>query len=56
MHGFPPRQGLYDPRNEHDACGLGFVAQRRGVRSHDILRQSLRLLENLAHRGGGGGG
>ncbi|MGE3843952.1 MAG: glutamate synthase large subunit, partial [Vicinamibacterales bacterium] len=47
----PPRQGLYDPRFEHDACGVGFVAHIKGQRSHDILRKALRLLVNLEHRG-----
>ena len=54
MHGLPPRQGLYDPAHEHDACGLGFVAHIRGARSHSILEQSLELLENLSHRGAAG--
>jgi len=47
----PPRQGLYDPANEHDACGVGFVANVKGHKSHDIVRQGLRILENLTHRG-----
>ncbi|MFA7386879.1 MAG: hypothetical protein WCZ87_04375, partial [Thiohalobacteraceae bacterium] len=47
----PPKQGLYDPRNEHDACGVGFVAQIQGRKSHAIVRQGLRILENLTHRG-----
>jgi len=54
MHGLPPRQGLYDPAHEHDACGLGFVAHVRGARSHSIVRQSLQLLDNLSHRGAAG--
>ena len=54
MHGLPPAQGLYDPGYEHDACGLGFVAHIRGVRSHAILEQSLQLLDNLSHRGAAG--
>ncbi len=54
MHGLPPRQGLYDPAYEHDACGLGFVANIRGLRSHAIVRQSLELLVNLSHRGAAG--
>jgi len=45
------RQGLYDPRNEHDACGVGFVANIKGRKSHDIIRQGLKILENLDHRG-----
>ncbi len=49
--GFPPRQGLYDPRNEHDACGVGFVAHIKGVKSHAIIGQALEILHNLDHRG-----
>ena len=49
--GLPPRQGLYDPANEHDACGLGFVANIKNVKSHDIVRDGLTILENLEHRG-----
>jgi glutamate synthase (NADPH) large chain len=44
-------QGLYDPRNEHDACGVGFVAHIRGVKSHSIVEQGLTILRNLTHRG-----
>jgi glutamate synthase (NADPH/NADH) large chain len=47
----PPAQGLYDPRNEHDACGVGFVAHIKGHKSHDIVVQGLKILENLDHRG-----
>ncbi len=47
----PPRQGLYDPANEHDACGVGFVANFKGRKSHQIVRQGLTILENLTHRG-----
>ena len=51
-HGtLPPRQGLYDPRNEHDACGVGFIANVTGQQSHEIIRQGLKILENLTHRG-----
>ncbi|HZG57812.1 glutamate synthase large subunit [Paenibacillus sp.] len=53
-YGFPPKQGLYDPSNEHDACGIGFVANIKGVPSHDIVRQALLVLTNLDHRGGQG--
>jgi glutamate synthase (NADPH/NADH) large chain len=49
--GLPERQGLYDPRNEHDACGVGFVANIKGRKSHDIIRQGLKILVNLDHRG-----
>ena len=49
--GLPPKQGLYDPQFEHDACGVGFVVNVKGRRSHDIIRQGLTILENLDHRG-----
>ncbi|HSE96307.1 MAG TPA: glutamate synthase subunit alpha, partial [Methylomirabilota bacterium] len=49
--GPPPAQGLYDPRQEHDACGVGFVVDIKGRRSHGIVRQALRVLQNLLHRG-----
>jgi glutamate synthase (NADPH) large chain len=49
--GFPPVQGLYDPRNEHDACGVGFVAHIKGTKSHAIIQQALEILHNLDHRG-----
>lgn len=47
----PARQGLYDPRNEHDACGVGFIVHIKGRKSHAIVRQGLDLLKNLTHRG-----
>lgn len=47
----PSAQGLYDPRNEHDACGVGFIAHMKGVRSHSVIRNGLAMLENLTHRG-----
>ncbi|AOW12260.1 glutamate synthase subunit alpha [Hydrogenophaga crassostreae] len=43
--------GLYDPSNEHDACGVGFVAHIKGEKSHAIVTQALKILENLDHRG-----
>ncbi|MGY8905205.1 MAG: glutamate synthase-related protein [Burkholderiales bacterium] len=43
--------GLYDPANEHDACGVGFVAHIKGVKTHAIVQQGLKILENLDHRG-----
>ncbi len=52
--GPPGRQGLYDPSLEHDACGVGFVAHIKNKKSHDIVRQGLRILENLTHRGATG--
>jgi glutamate synthase domain-containing protein 2/glutamate synthase domain-containing protein 1/glutamate synthase domain-containing protein 3 len=47
----PSAQGLYDPSNEHDACGLGFVVNIDGTASHDIILKGLQILKNLAHRG-----
>ncbi|HEX5036667.1 MAG TPA: glutamate synthase large subunit [bacterium] len=47
----PGKQGLYDPRYEHDACGVGFVAHLKGKKSHEIVRQGLDVLMNLRHRG-----
>ena len=49
--GLPERQGLYDPSNEHDNCGVGFVANIKGRKSHEIVRQGLQILVNLDHRG-----
>ncbi len=45
------QQGLYDPANEHDACGVGFVAHIKGEKRHDIVQGALKILENLDHRG-----
>ncbi len=50
----PEAQGLYHPRNEHDACGMGLVASIRGEKSHDIIRKGLEVLINLTHRGAAG--
>ena len=47
----PIRQGLYDPRHEHDACGVGFIVHIKGCKSHSIVKQGLELLRNLTHRG-----
>jgi glutamate synthase (NADPH) large chain len=49
--GPPPAQGLYDPANERDACGVGFVAHIKGKKSHTIVEQGLTVLRNLTHRG-----
>ncbi len=49
--GLPPAQGLYDPRNEHDACGIGFVVNIKGHASHDIITKGIQILINLTHRG-----
>ncbi len=50
----PDRQGLYDPANEHDACGVGFIANIKGRKSHTIVEQGLEILQNLTHRGATG--
>ena len=50
----PLPQGLYHPRNEHDACGMGLVANIRGEKSHGIIRKGLEVLINLTHRGAAG--
>ena len=49
--GFPPKQGLYDPWYEHDSCGVGFVADLNGKKSHEIVSNALKILLNLEHRG-----
>lgn len=49
--GLPVKQGLYDPEFEHDSCGVGFVVNLNGVKSHLIINQGLEVLSNLAHRG-----
>jgi glutamate synthase (NADPH/NADH) large chain len=50
----PARQGLYDPRHEHDACGLGFIAHIKDRKSHEIVTLGLQILKNLTHRGATG--
>ena len=47
----PPKQGLYDPQFEHDACGVGFLVNVKGKKSNQIVRQALQILVNLDHRG-----
>ena len=47
----PPKQGLYDPRFEHEACGVGFVVDIKGRKSHRIVQQAIEVLRNLDHRG-----
>ncbi len=49
--GLPAAQGLYRPEQEHDACGVGFVAHIKGHKSHAVIQQALKILENLDHRG-----
>lgn len=51
----PPKAvGLYDPRFEHDACGVGMVARLDNVPSHEVIAQAIQALENLEHRGASG--
>ena len=50
----PQQQGLYDPANEHDACGVGFVVNIKNRKSHAIIEQGLQILRNLEHRGATG--
>src|SRR6476660_2908561 len=45
------QQGLYDPAHEHDSCGVGFVVDIKGRRSHAIVAKALQVLKNLLHRG-----
>ena len=49
--GLPPKQGLYDPTYEHDACGIGFVVNIKGKKSHELVQQALMVLKHLDHRG-----
>ncbi|HRE21063.1 MAG TPA: hypothetical protein PKW21_08530, partial [Rhabdaerophilum sp.] len=49
--GLPEASGLYDPRHEKDSCGVGFVADIKNRKSHTIIEQGLKILENLDHRG-----
>ncbi len=53
-YGLPKKQGLYNPALEHDACGMGFVANINGEKSHEIIDEALTVLENLNHRGASG--
>ena len=52
--GLPQKQGLYDPANEKDSCGVGFVANLKGVPSHQNVLDALQMLVNMEHRGGCG--
>jgi glutamate synthase (NADPH/NADH) large chain/glutamate synthase (ferredoxin) len=53
-NGFPKKQGLYNPANEHDACGVGFVVNIAGTPSNDIVQKGFQILNNLSHRGASG--
>ena len=50
----PIKQGLYDPNNEHENCGIGLIVDMKGRRSHDIVKGALEICVNLDHRGGCG--
>ncbi len=54
MHQTHSSEGLYDPRFEHDACGVGFIADLNNVRSHEIVEKGIEILQNLDHRGARG--
>ena len=54
--GLPRQQGLYLPQYEHDACGIGMLANIKGVRSHAVLMDAMQALVHLSHRGGTGAG
>jgi glutamate synthase (ferredoxin) len=51
IHQLPPKQGLYDPQFEHDACGVGLIVHMKGQKSHAIVEEALTILVNLEHRG-----
>ncbi len=53
-YGLPAAQGLYDPANEHDACGVGFIANIKGKKSHETVARGVLILKNLNHRGATG--
>jgi len=53
MHkNYPEKMGLYNPSFEHDACGIGAVANIKGIKTHKVLEDALNILINLEHRGG----
>lgn len=54
MGDYPQQQGLYDPFYEHDACGIGAIAQIKGIRTHKTIKDALNILIHLEHRGGTG--
>ncbi len=54
QRGLPPAQGLYDPARERDACGMGFIANIKGEKSHEIILKGIQILINLTHRGASG--
>jgi len=54
FNGLSEKTGLYDPRFEHDSCGIGFIAHVRGEKSHELVVNAIKMLSNMAHRGGCG--
>ena len=50
-YGLPEKHGLYDPANEKDSCGVGFVAHIKGKRSHGVIRDAVKMLDCMDHRG-----
>ncbi len=52
---FPRQQGLYDPKHEHDSCGVWFVANIDGIKTHTSVKKGIEVLKNLEHRGAIGG-
>ncbi|VAW29729.1 Glutamate synthase [NADPH] large chain, partial [hydrothermal vent metagenome] len=54
VKGFPQKEGMYNPENEHDNCGIGFVTHIKGVPSHAIVERGFDVLQNLDHRGARG--
>src|SRR5271154_1259504 len=51
MRNYPPKQGLFDPQHESDACGVGFLCHLKGLASNRIISSGLQMLENMNHRG-----
>ena len=51
LTGFPEEQGLYNPKDEKDACGFGFIANINNIAKHEIIHQALEIVHNLDHRG-----
>ena len=51
LMGFPKEYGLYDPKNEHENCGFGFIANIKNEPKHEIVHQALEIVHNLDHRG-----
>lgn len=54
LSNYPNQEGLYDPQNEHDACGIGCITNIKGKKSHDIVQKGIQILVNLTHRGATG--